>query len=84
MAFPTTVIVEFAWDPEANVYVATSDDVPGLVAEAKTVEKLDEKVRYLIPLLLEENKHLFNDELDMSVPIELLIQQRSILSLNAG
>ena len=84
MAFPTTVIAEFAWDAEANVYVATSDHVPGLVAEAETVEKLDEEVRYLIPLLLKENKHLFGDELDRSVPIELLIQQRSILSLNVG
>ena len=82
MAFPTTVIVEFAWDAEANVYVATSDHVPGLVAEAETVEKLDQKIRYLIPLLVEENKHLFGEELDTSVPIELLIQQRSMLSLN--
>ena len=48
------------WDPEASVWVATSDDVPGLVAEASSVEELSEKLKILIPELLELNKHLLN------------------------
>jgi hypothetical protein len=39
------VIVTAAWDPAAEVFVATSDDVPGLVAEAPTPSALDAKLR---------------------------------------
>ena len=42
-------------DDEANVWVATSDDVPGLVAEAETSEALLAKLHILIPELLEAN-----------------------------
>lgn len=40
---------------EAGVWVATSDDVPGLVTESKTFEALLKKLRTLVPELLELN-----------------------------
>ena len=43
------------WDGEAGVWVAESDDVPGLVAEADSPKVLDQKLRTLIPELLELN-----------------------------
>ena len=43
------------WDEEARVWVATSEDVPGLATEAETVESLIEKLRDMIPALLEAN-----------------------------
>ena len=43
------------WDSEAGVWVAESDDVPGLVAEAESPNILREKLRVLIPELLELN-----------------------------
>jgi predicted RNase H-like HicB family nuclease len=43
------------WDPEANVWVATSDDVPGLATEAETIEALTARLRSMIPELLEAN-----------------------------
>jgi len=43
------------WDPEANVWVATSDDVPGLATEAETIEGLTTRLRTMIPELLEAN-----------------------------
>lgn len=46
------------WDPEADVWVATSEDVPGLATEASTIESLTEKLRDLIPELLEANRML--------------------------
>jgi predicted RNase H-like HicB family nuclease len=48
--------VQADWDPEADVWVATSDDVPGLATEASTIEALTEKLRTMIPELLEANQ----------------------------
>jgi predicted RNase H-like HicB family nuclease len=53
---PLPVRVTAAWDPEARVWVAESPGVPGLVAEADTVEDLTEKLEHLIPELLEVNQ----------------------------
>ena len=44
------------WDPSAKVWVAESDDVPGLVTEAVNMEHLITKLKILIPELLELNK----------------------------
>ena len=43
------------WDTEAGVWVAESEDVPGLVAEADSPNVLVQKLRTLIPELLELN-----------------------------
>ena len=53
------------WDDEARVWVATSDDIPGLVAEAETQEHLIGRLRKLVPELLELNAHL------LARPVEL-------------
>ena len=45
------------WDEDAKVWVATSDDVPGLATEAETVELLLGKLRIMIPELLEMTGH---------------------------
>lgn len=50
--------VDVIWDPEARVWVATSEDVPGLATEAETMEAMTEKLRILIPELLEANQVL--------------------------
>ena len=47
--------VNFLWDDEAAVWVATSDDVPGLVLESGSFDALVEKVRIAVPELLELN-----------------------------
>jgi len=43
------------WDSDAGVWVAESEDVPGLVAEAESPNGLAQKLRALIPELLELN-----------------------------
>ncbi len=50
---PFEVFAEF--DNEAEVWVATSDDVPGLVTEAETMELLVKRLQTLIPELMELN-----------------------------
>jgi predicted RNase H-like HicB family nuclease len=43
------------WDDEASVWVAESDDVPGLVTEAETMDHLMERLQIIIPELMELN-----------------------------
>ena len=43
------------WDDEAEVWVAASDDVPGLVAESETIEALVLKLKLRVPELQEAN-----------------------------
>ncbi len=50
-----TYEVEARWDSEAGVWVAESDDIPGLVAEAESMNALVEKIRVLVPELFELN-----------------------------
>ena len=49
-------VINFMWDPEACVWIATSDDVPGLVLESGSFDALVERVHYTIPELLELNQ----------------------------
>lgn len=47
--------IEITRDDEAMVWVATSDDVPGLATEADTITALGAKLDAIIPELLELN-----------------------------
>jgi predicted RNase H-like HicB family nuclease len=50
------LVVVATWDDEAGMWVAESDDIPGLVTEAPTREELEAKVRVMIPELREANR----------------------------
>jgi predicted RNase H-like HicB family nuclease len=50
-----TLTVHAIWDDEARVWVATSDDVPGLATEADDMDVLVEKLTSMIPELLDAN-----------------------------
>ena len=49
------IIVHADWDPEASVWVATTQDVRGLVTEAESIEALRAKLPGMVFDLLEEN-----------------------------
>ena len=59
------------WDEEASVWVATSDDVPGLATEDETLEGLIEKLKIVIPELLDANGY----EEGYGVPFEILTRR---------
>ena len=63
--------VRATWDAQASVWVAESDDVPGLITEADDLEALMSKLRIMIPELLEANGALPAnvDELPFSLTI---------------
>ncbi|WP_083468792.1 DUF1902 domain-containing protein [Nostoc piscinale] len=52
----TVIRVSAFWDSEAEVWVANSDDLPGLITEASTIELLTEKLKLMIPELCELNQ----------------------------
>ena len=74
------ITVNAEWDPEAKVWVATSDDVPGLITEAETVEALAEKLSVMIPELLEANGILVGSAA-REVPINLIAHREQLISL---
>jgi hypothetical protein len=48
-------VITFTWDDDAGVWIATSDDIPGLVLESGSFDALIERTRFAIPELLELN-----------------------------
>lgn len=48
--------IKLTWDSEAMVWIATSDDVPGLVLEFGSFDALIERVRMAVPELIELNR----------------------------
>jgi len=65
------LFVRAEWDEEARVWVATSDDVPGLATEEKTIEGLVEKLKIMIPELLEAN----GESAEAEIPFEILTRR---------
>jgi predicted RNase H-like HicB family nuclease len=65
------LFVRAEWDEEASVWVATSDDVPGLATEGDTLEGLVEKLKTMIPELLDANGF----EQEHEVPFEILTRR---------
>lgn len=45
----------FTWDDEADVWIATSNDIPGLVLESGSFDALVERTRFAVPELLALN-----------------------------
>ena len=66
------LVVAASWDDEAKVWVATSDDVLGLATEAGTFEALVEKLKRMIPELLDANGHADGDD---ELPFQLRVNE---------
>ena len=65
------------WDNEAKVWIATSDDISGLVLEDETYEGLLQETELAIPVLL-ERQNIYCEDFSLSVtvrPIEELFKE---------
>jgi predicted RNase H-like HicB family nuclease len=51
-------VVRAFWDGEAGIWVAESDDVPGLATGAATLDELVSKLAVMIPELLELDRRI--------------------------
>lgn len=69
-------VINFFWDSDANVWIATSDDVPGLVLESGSFDALLERTRMTIPELL-----ALNLSEDNSISLVYTLERRERMAL---
>ena len=50
------LVIHADWDSEAGCWYATSDDIPGLATGADTIEDLIERLKVIVPELVELNE----------------------------
>ena len=75
-----TYKVEAFWDSTAKVWVATSDDVSGLVTEANNIELLMAKIRVMIPELLTLNGVIDADK-NAEIKWELTTHRQELITI---
>ena len=78
----THVTIKVKQLPE-GVFLATSDDVPGLITEAANPEELAGKLRILVPELLELNGRLAKAQL-ISIKIQGSFQHEERVEIRAA
>ena len=83
MAHLLTVLVRAEWDAEADVWVATSDDVPGLAVEAEKFKDLIKILNDVVPELLVENGVLLPDG-PTELPVHIAAHAISKVSVAAS
>lgn len=77
---PQTYEVAAEWDEAAGVWIATSDDVPGLCVQAASFDELADTVAALVPELLTLNAA---GDLPATVPVHLHAHRTATVRLHA-
>ena len=72
--------VEAFWDEEAKVWVATSDDVIGLVTEANSLETLTKKLHNMIPELMIAND-IIPSNYTGKISLELVTHRQELIEV---
>lgn len=68
------------WDEDASVWVATSEDIPGLATESDTIEALSQKLRNIVPELLLSN-HVISPDYVGAIAIELTSHRQELIEV---
>ena len=68
--------IKLTWDSEACVWIAESDDVPGLVLESGSFDALIERVRFAVPELL-----TLNGAVKTPVQLHMVSERRERLAM---
>lgn len=69
--------VKLLWDDEAGVWVATSEDIPGLVLESGSFDALLERVRFAVSELIE-----LNHPAEKPLSLRFLSERRERIAVN--
>jgi predicted RNase H-like HicB family nuclease len=72
--------VEAFWDDEAQVWVAESEEIAGLVTEASSLEILTKKLKQLIPEMLELNHH-DEQKVQEQIKFELITRRQELIDV---
>lgn len=75
-----TFRIQAFWDSEVEVWVATSEDIPGLATESSTIEALTQKLRVMIPELIILNNILPTDYVG-SISFELTSHRQELIEV---
>ncbi len=59
--------IDFQWDDEASVWIATSNEIPGLILESESLDTLMQRVLKAVPELIELNHLPKRDSVKFSV-----------------
>jgi len=51
-----------AYDPDERIWYTLDCDVPGLVTEGETLERLRDRAAAVLPELIADNAHLIDEE----------------------
>jgi predicted RNase H-like HicB family nuclease len=78
-----SIIVKARLDTDAGVWVASSDDLPGLVTEAETLELLEKKLHDVIIDLVEMNGLDDSNQVPDEIPLFIMHEQVSRVRLRA-
>lgn len=54
--------IHAAYDPESRVWYTVDCDVPGLVTEGETLERLRDRAAAVLPELIADNGHLIPED----------------------
>lgn len=74
------IVVRADWDPEAEVWVAGSADLPALITEAESIEALRAKLQVMIPELLE-----LDGATDVgNVPVEIVAYAKDTVDMGSA
>lgn len=85
--FALTYTVQLNWDTEAGVWVATSEDIPGLALESGSFDALIERVRFAAQELLALNgteKDILWGKGGSNMPSNLAYQEEKRMELIGG
>jgi hypothetical protein len=69
-----TIQIVAEWHADDEIWVATSEDVPGLVTEGKSVDEIAKKLPGMLCDLFELNGFDFNDQ-PPEIPFHLMASQ---------
>jgi len=67
--------IKMIWSAESETWYAESDDVPGLATGARTFDALAERVRNIVPELLEDNLQYTG-----SVELQYIVERVDVLA----
>jgi len=69
-------VIDTVWDEEAAVWIATSEDIPGLVLESGSLDALFERVRIAVPELLS-----LGEKAGASIPLFFKSERHAMVTL---